>query len=90
MSIKTIDLTARSYAKASAVKSRILSDARKLAKFSSGYHANVPVEANSNTVRILDVGIEPGVATFAQWYAMTAAKMSAMALGITVRYINVR
>jgi RHS repeat-associated protein len=81
-SIKSMDLTAKTYQEGSRVFSRLKSYLNDLASYSSASLKGIQVTAGPDTVRILDLAIERGVATPGQLIQIGLAIEYGAKLGI--------
>ena len=81
-SIKSIDLTAASYQASGAVLARMQGYISSLASFSSRQWAGASVAVGPQTRRVLEVGIEPGVASAPQLQELSMAARQAAQRGI--------
>lgn len=84
ISIKSIDLTARSYQSSGAVLSRLNTYIGSLANFSSRTWAGVTVNVGPASRRVLELAIEAGVASQQQLNEIAAAASAAAAQGINL------
>ncbi len=89
-SIKSLDLTAKSYQAAGSVLSRLTSYVSSLKGFTTATRLGQTVEANASTIRTLELALEPGVATAAQLGEIAKATAEAAKVNITlvVHYIR--
>jgi hypothetical protein len=83
-SVKTMDLTKKSYQSARAVYNRLMNYAEKLSNFRGATYAKETVIVDQNTVRNLSIGI-PGRGTAAQQLGIEHAIEDARSLGV---YLN--
>ena len=74
-SIKSLDLTARTYQTTFAIFTRLVGYADDVANFQAERLVRVTVQAGRETKRILDVAIEPGIATFGQMLELQLTKL---------------
>ena len=86
-SIKSVDLTAKSYQSTSALISKILRDTGKLAAFNEAKYGGYQVAAGEIEKRVLVVAIEEGAATAPQAEAMVQAVRQAQATYPTVQVV---
>lgn len=87
-SIKSLDLGAKSYESASAVKSRVNSYIDDVASFNGAKHDGVNIGAKDITSRGLDLAV-PGPGTPAQVQALNDAVTYGASVHVTVRIVIV-
>ncbi|MGN6394399.1 MAG: RHS repeat-associated core domain-containing protein [Mucilaginibacter sp.] len=72
-SIKSIDVTAESYMKGNGLFNTLKGYVNKLGAFQGGTRGGVSIDADDITSKVLDVAIQPGKATTAQWEQLSNA-----------------
>lgn len=83
-SIKSIDLTAKSYQKSGALFSRLKSYVNKVAGFNGASMGNRTIKASDITSRSLEVGVQKGAATAAEKAEIDAAIAYGRSKGVSV------
>ncbi len=72
-SIKSIDITAESFMKGNGLFKTLKGYVNKLGAFQGGTRGGVSIDADDITSKVLDVAIQPGKVTTAQWEQLNNA-----------------